>query len=188
MSVVDTNPKKFTVKFNGAPVASYNFWVYSNSASQYGILDTSAISFKTSSSVTSISPTQGSVFGGTILTIVGTNFSVEKTDQAVTVANTYCDIITVTTTQITCRIRSTGLSVEQVKDDNDVVVTLAASSEATCLAPGNCKFAFKAPIATVTTIEVSSSNPMQVVVTGTGFPTGNTAGISLSIDSVQQTI
>jgi len=37
MSVDDTSsPKTFTVKFNGAPVGLYTFYVYANSASQYG--------------------------------------------------------------------------------------------------------------------------------------------------------
>lgn len=75
MSVSNTAPKTFTVKFNGAPVSSYTFSVYANSASQYGTLDTSAIALTTSSSITGISPNQGSVFGGSVLTITGTNFS-----------------------------------------------------------------------------------------------------------------
>lgn len=79
MSVNDTN-KTFTVKFNGAPVGSYTFAVTSSSVSKYGRLDTSAISFQTSSTVTSISPTSGSYFGGTLLTITGTNFSTTISD------------------------------------------------------------------------------------------------------------
>lgn len=117
------------------------------------------MSFKTSSTVTDITPTQGSVLGGTVLTITGTNFSAEKTDQAVTVARTFCDILTVTTTQITCRIRKTGLAVDALSNNNDVVVTLAASSESTCLASNNCKFAFQAPAVTVSTVALSTTNP-----------------------------
>lgn len=156
---VDNTAKTFTVKFNGAPINTYKIWVYANSASQYGILDTSAVSIMTSSTVSNITPTQGSVLGGSILTITGTNFSAEKTDQAVTVAGTWCDILTVTTTQITCRIRNTGRAVDAISDNNDVVVTLAASSESTCTAANNCKFAFKTPVATLTTVAVSTSNP-----------------------------
>jgi hypothetical protein len=75
MSVNDSAPKSFTVKFNGAPVGTYSFFVYANSDSQYGTLDTSAVTLTTSSTVTSISPTSGSIYGGTVLTITGSNFS-----------------------------------------------------------------------------------------------------------------
>lgn len=74
MSVDDAN-KKFTVKFNGAPAGTYTFAVTSSSASRYGRIDTTGISLKTSSTITGISPTSGSVYGGTLLTITGTNFS-----------------------------------------------------------------------------------------------------------------
>lgn len=80
MSVDNTsNAKKFTVKFNGAPVGSYTFEVTSSDAA-YGRLDTSAITFQTSSTITGVSPRTGSVYGGTLLTITGTNFSTTLID------------------------------------------------------------------------------------------------------------
>lgn len=87
--------KTFTVKFNGAPPANYYFAVTSKI---YGRLNASSISFKTSSTVTNISPKSGSVLGGTVLTITGTNFSNEKTDLAVKVGDFLCDILTASTT------------------------------------------------------------------------------------------
>lgn len=89
---VDNNAKTLTVKFNGAPPAQYYFALTSNSASNYGRLDTSAVSFQTSSVITAVSPKSGSVFGGTLLTITGTNFSTIISDQAVKVGDFYCDI------------------------------------------------------------------------------------------------
>lgn len=102
MSVDDT-AKTITVKFNGAPVAQYTFEILSTSPSAYGLLDTTAISFQTSSTVTAISPTSGSILGGTLITITGTNFSTTIVDQAVNLivnplTYIYCDILTATTT------------------------------------------------------------------------------------------
>jgi hypothetical protein len=79
MSVDDT-AKTITVKFNGAPIAQYTFEIYSNSPSAYGLLDTTAISFQTSSTVTGFTPTSGSILGGTLITITGTNFSTTIVD------------------------------------------------------------------------------------------------------------
>ena len=100
---VDNTAKTFTVKFNGAPVGSYTFEVTSTSASNYGRLDTTALSFSTSATLTGISPKTGSVFGGTLLTLTGTNFSTTLLDQAVSITNSasmiiLCDILTATTT------------------------------------------------------------------------------------------
>jgi hypothetical protein len=93
-----SSPKTFTVKFNGAPIGSYTFYVEANSPSQYGQLNTAAISINTESTITSVSPVSGSVLGGTILTITGTNFSSTISDQAVKVGKYYCDILTASPT------------------------------------------------------------------------------------------
>jgi len=77
---VDNSAKTFIVKFNGAPMGAYKFQVTSSSASAYGRIDTSAVTLTTSSTVTSITPKTGSVYGGTLLTIQGTNFSTTKLD------------------------------------------------------------------------------------------------------------
>lgn len=176
MSVDDSSsPKTFTAKFNGAPMGTYTFSVYASSVSQYGTLDTSALSLTTSSQVTGISPTQGSVYGGSVLTITGTNFSTVISDQAVKVGNTYCDIFAATTTQLTCRIRMTGLT-EDANGDYLVLVVLAASSEATCAAANSCNFTFQSPSASITNLTAvynPASSSYEVTAAGTGFTTGD---------------
>jgi hypothetical protein len=187
---VDDAAKKFTVKFNGAPVGSYTFGVKSTSPSAYGRLDTTGISFQTSSTITGISPTSGSVFGGTLLTITGTNFSTTLIDQAVNIivsASVFigCDVVTATTTQLTCRIKPTGFLVTEIKSGNTVAVILAASSEATCV--GTCTFEFKAPVATITSLTPSfdtATNKLQVNAVGTGFTAGDISSVSLYVDNV----
>ena len=191
MSVDDPN-NTITVKFNGAPIGTYTFSVTANSTpSKYGILDTSAISFQTSSTVTNISPSTGSVLGGTLLTITGTNFSTKILDQAVSITTSpsnyvMCDIITATTTQLTCRIRPTGFAPTDSYTGCIISVVLAASTTATC--PGsNCAIDLKAPMGTITSLTPtfdSTSNSIQITAVGTGFTAGDTKTVSLYIDNV----
>ena len=116
-----------------------------------------------------------------MLTITGTNFSTEKLDQAVKVGENYCDIITATTTLLTCRIRATGYTADKVATGIDVVVTLAASFEATCVGDQTCKFEFKVPVATVTTLTPgfdAATNTLKVTLAGSGFTVADTTRIS----------
>jgi len=125
-----------------------------------------------------------------LLTITGTNFSTEKLDQAVKVGNHYCDILTATTTQLTCRIRSTGNTATDVATGIDIVVTLAASFEATCVGDQTCKFEFKVPAATVATLTPgfnAATNTAQVTLAGSGFTAGDITSVALYIDGAKQT-
>lgn len=61
------------------------------------------------SNVTSITPSSGSIYGGTVLTITGVNFSNEPLDNPVKIGNLattskYCMVMTSSTTKITCRV------------------------------------------------------------------------------------
>lgn len=153
--------KTVTLKFNGAPMGVYSFEVYSSSPSRYGMLDSTGITLTTSSVVTSVSPSTGSLLGGTVLTITGTNFSSTILDQAVTIvinpiSSVYCDIQQATTTQLICRIRKTGFETSSPIVDRQVVVVLAASEEASmCTDTGGCKFSFVPPEHTVTSLTQS---------------------------------
>lgn len=48
-----------------------------------GLLDTTTLVLTVKTEVTSISPKVGSIYGGTLITIVGTNFGKQKTDNPV---------------------------------------------------------------------------------------------------------
>jgi len=128
---VDDGAKTFTVKFNGAPPGDYYFAVSTSSTSAYGRLSTSLISFKTSSTVTGFDPPGGSVLGGSVITITGTNFSTDKTEMAVKVGDAYCIIesINQSGTEIVCRIEQTGYAVTDA-GNVDLLVFLAAFWEA----------------------------------------------------------
>jgi hypothetical protein len=70
--------------------------------------------------VTSVTPMSGSIYGGTILTIAGTNFGTKITDNPVQISynggvgSTDCFVLTASSTEITCQI-DTSISMEDGK-------------------------------------------------------------------------
>ena len=73
--------------FPGAPSNTYNLIVKSAAV---GTLDTSSVTIKTEGKVTSISPSSGSTFGGTLVTISGETFSTTATDNNVQIGGADC--------------------------------------------------------------------------------------------------
>lgn len=62
--------------------------------------------FSYSFTITSVTPNSGGFYGGTLLTITGTNFSPAMSDTLVYIGytlNWFCNIETISATQITCR-------------------------------------------------------------------------------------
>jgi hypothetical protein len=134
--------------------------------------------------VTSFSPSSGSIYGGTLITINGIDFSYTPTDNPVLVGSTDCDVITSSPTKITCR---TQLRDSPIEDTEDLSVFLGTSEEAVCgLGAGNCLFSWTstglpnlsgAPSATFDT----TLNEYTITFSGSGFPT-STTGIEVYID------
>jgi hypothetical protein len=79
---VDDTTKTIVCKFGGAHSDDYSIEIRHTT---YGLVDMDAHTLTVGSSVTSISPIVGSVYGGTLLTINGNNFGTEKTDNPVTI-------------------------------------------------------------------------------------------------------
>jgi hypothetical protein len=102
---VDDAAKTFTVLFGGAPSGIYDVALRH---SVDGLLDGTTIPLTVGSTVTSVTPMAGSIYGGTILTITGTNFGTVKTDNPVSIVYngalgaTSCFVLTTNPTQITC--------------------------------------------------------------------------------------
>lgn len=88
------------VKYGGALSGTFDWYVHSET---YGKFDTSSVSFEAIGVVTDYSPLKGSLYGGTLITITGYNFSTEITDNPVKVGNTDCDVQSSSNTQIICR-------------------------------------------------------------------------------------
>jgi len=77
---VDDTAKTFVAIFGGAESGTFQISIRH---SEYGLIGTTGLILDVSSSVTSYSPTSGSIYGGTLLTITGTNFGTVATDNPV---------------------------------------------------------------------------------------------------------
>jgi len=76
----DDSAKTLTALFGGAESGSFQMSIRHK---DYGLVKTEGLILDVSSSVTSFTPTTGSIYGGTLLTITGTNFGNEITDNPV---------------------------------------------------------------------------------------------------------
>ncbi|XP_076438592.1 LOW QUALITY PROTEIN: fibrocystin-L-like [Babylonia areolata] len=61
--------------------------------------------------VTGLTPTRGSLYGGTLVTVTGQGFGTTATRVEVKVGNRTCDVEHVTDANITCRVRDAGVKV-----------------------------------------------------------------------------
>jgi len=87
---IDSSTRKLTVRYGGANSNVYSLKVHSSS---YGDIDTTGITFEAVGKVTALSPTSGSINGGTLLTITGYTFSDDGTDNQVNIGDNVCKIV-----------------------------------------------------------------------------------------------
>lgn len=178
---VDDAAKSVKIKFPGAVSGSYYLQL---SSAQHGRIDSDLLQLDVHGTVTSISPLTGSKYGGALVTITGENFSDEPLDNPVMIGSDYCYVQTTSTTQITCR---TDLLTDNASGDQLVVVFLKTSEEAATPGGEDMFFAYAAPTAEVTDLQVTfdeASFAHKVVVTGTGFDDT----IELYVDGSLQTL
>ena len=104
---VDDTAKSFVAKFGGAWSGLYDISIRH---AEYGLLETTTLVLDVSSEVESISRNTASIYGGALLTIVGTNYGSTYTDNPVQISyngglgSTHCFVQTTAATTITCRI------------------------------------------------------------------------------------
>jgi hypothetical protein len=77
---VDNDAKSIRAMFGGAYSGMFQMSIRH---SKYGLLDTDGMILDVSSKVTGVSPLVGSIYGGTLITIEGSNFGTQKTDNPV---------------------------------------------------------------------------------------------------------
>ena len=77
---VDDSAKSMVALFGGAESGTFQISIRHK---EYGLVGTDGLVLDVSSSVTSYSPSSGSIYGGTVLTVTGTNFGTEKTDNPI---------------------------------------------------------------------------------------------------------
>ena len=110
---VDEATKTITCMFGGAWSGLYSISLRHR---DYGLIDTNGILLTVGSNVTSYYPMQGSIYGGTLLTITGTNFGSEFTDNPVQIStlggvgSVDCFLQSISETQIVCRLDKTNQS------------------------------------------------------------------------------
>ena len=73
MNVIAANDtaKTLTFMYGGAWSGIYNLSLRHN---EYGLINTKGLQIIVGSNITSISPNSGSIYGGTLLTITGSNY------------------------------------------------------------------------------------------------------------------
>lgn len=106
---VDDAAKTITVLFGGAYSGKYQIKIRHL---VFGLLNTDGIILDVGAYVTSVSPLQGSIYGGTLLTIKGSNFGNVYTDNPVQISflgaigSRHCFVEKTGPTEIQCRIDS----------------------------------------------------------------------------------
>lgn len=100
---VDDTAKTLTFKFPGSPLRhdSYRFEVRTDAE---GILDSTALALTVKGEVTEYTPKEGSLLGGTLITITGAVFSTVTTDNTIQVGGENCIVESTTATEIKCRL------------------------------------------------------------------------------------
>jgi hypothetical protein len=103
--------KSLMVMFGGAWSGDYLISIRHRA---FGLIDNKDLLFIVGSNVTNVTPNTGSKYGGTLLTITGTNFGKVKTDNPVqistlgAVGSIDCFVKTTNATTITCRVGKTN--------------------------------------------------------------------------------
>ena len=189
---VDDATKQVTVKFGGAISGNYNVYIRH---SQFGLIDTSALTLNVESDVNSISPMSGSIHGGTLVTIQGANWGDELTDNPVeisylgAVGSTKCYVKETSATQIKCRVDS-AMNPRSDGESGKMLVFLKTYEEANCTLSNDCKFTFTSTLPTVTAVSTvwdAVDYKWNLKVMGTAI-TGDIASTELSIQGVNQVV
>ena len=187
---VDNDAKSFAVIFGGAYSGTYDFKI---SHKKYGLIDTKGMILTVGSEVTSFGPNSGSIYGGTLITLEGTNWDPEiKLNNPVEISfngalgNSKCDVLTTSSTKITCRIEEYEESKKKENEkEGKILVFLKTSEEAYCENP-NCQYKFLDVMPTVEKVEKewdSINNEWTIKVSGKEF-TGNELTTEFMVDGV----
>ena len=158
----------------------------------FGLLNTDGLVFTVGSNITDYTPKTGSIYGGTLLTITGTNFGKEFTDNPVQISKgtdgVHCYLQSISETEIKCRV---GKANKTAGEQSKMVVYLKVSEEAKCEPKEKCDWTYTGFIPEITAVETvwdSTSQKYQVIVNGTGFTgTANTTEFSVN-GKVQTTL
>jgi hypothetical protein len=185
---VDDGAKSFQGMFGGAESGIFDVHV---KHATYGLVETSSLSLNVGSTVTSVSPKSGSIYGGNILTIQGTNFGTEKTDNPVQISfnggvgSVNCFVLTTMATQITCRVDDT--IEKEAGSEGLVIVFLKTSEESVCDNSVCGGYTFTGNLPNITAAETqfdTTSGNWEMKISGSAFENSKT----LSVGGVEQVL
>ena len=190
---VDTSAKTITVKYGGAYSGTYDLLIKSKTN---GNIDTSATPLKVVFEIKSFTPTSGSIFGGTKLTITGGPFIPDDLKETIVKVgykwwepiNHYCYVEEVMETTVTCRL---PLDLNREAKGYEVIAFASTYEESNCEFD-KCLFTFTAadslPEVTGVTSEFDvATNDYKIKVAGTGINETKDQ-IDFKLDNVKQTV
>ena len=176
MNVIEANDTSLKVRIPGGLPGHFNVLVKLAGLGYAQVNPLDANAFTYGIFVDSIFPVTGSINGGTVLTITGSNFSPVLLENQVYVGdaeNWNCRILTATTTTITC---VTPPINPNYTLDQPVVVVGRAMIDSECTAAGACTFTYD----NTTYPTVSNPNPppayksgVSITLEGTGLVNNN---------------
>jgi hypothetical protein len=183
---VDDAAKKLTVMFGGALSGKFQMSIRHK---DYGLIDCSGKILTVESTVTSFTPMKGSIYGGTMLTITGTNFGDLFTDNPVSITHSAgaavpCYVKSTMKTTIKCRLATKNVSKKE-GEPGTMVTFLKTSEEAKCEKP-KCNWSYTDKISSVTAMTTSydaTAERYQLKISGTGFTGASNADVQLEISS-----
>jgi hypothetical protein len=188
LSVFTASATSLKVIASGGKIGTYNVVVETIGMGAYAASTGSYFQFSYEFKMTGVSPLTGSTEGGTILTITGVNFATVINQMQVFIGSKseVCDVLTTTTTQLTCRTRKTTYTTKQV-----VSLTQRLQDVATCTdSTNNCEYEFTtAATPTITGTPASEIKKYNDLLTFTGAsltPSSGTPQLVLTAGSTRK--
>jgi IPT/TIG domain len=180
---VDGSDQIIKVKFGGSESGVYDLKVRSRS---YGNFDATGITLTTVGNVTDFNPKQGSVYGGTLITVNGYYFSDDYMDNPIRIGYTDCMVEYSSPTLLKCR---TEARVQETTGTEDFIVFLKTYEEAVCGVDGGCKFTWvdNAQLTNYSVDFDTNENQYVLTLTGSGFA-ATTDNTEVLIDNLKQEI
>ena len=160
-----TSTHSFVVHYPGGTVGVYNLYVFHT---VYGLIVLETSTIRLGPTIFSISPAEGSLYGGTMLTITGQHF---ETENIFKFQNSFCTVKSLTSSQVECLTpQSVSVNAESVPIDGEATLYVEHSdSTFTLCGEGvDCKFAWKDALTpSVTALSVDAGT---VSIVGSNFP------------------
>ena len=203
---VDSDNMQLTVKYGGAQSGIYNLEVSytrcddaSDATCSGNFLVPDTLTFEAKIHVMDFNPKQGSVFGGSLVTITGGHFSDIPTDNPVKFGynwvggvNHYCYVQTSSDSEIVCRMATDH---SRTAGDAEVIVFASTSEEATWESGVDKNFNFlpadQLPMVTSFATGFNADNTYHMNISGTGITGVDTikiGGIAAEVLSVTETL